>query len=228
MLGRYVDELTEARNGRQRFPSRLDLLIAEVRALAALGQEEEIPDRLHEARSLPSYHDSVAVMAAVELRAHGHMAASKEVFHRAAGWLKESLSENGSDAGNRLYLARALYGLEQWPEAKAVAEDLLADQPESLATLGMVGLTAARTGDPVLAGQVIDRLSGMVQPHRAGEHLYQMACISAVLGRQDEAMRLLYQASREGLPHGLRLHHDMDLEALRARGDFVALVTPKG
>ena len=54
MLGRYQDELAEARNGRQRFPTRLDLLNAEVRALAALGREEEISDRLHEARSLPS------------------------------------------------------------------------------------------------------------------------------------------------------------------------------
>ncbi len=228
MLGRFQDELTEACTGRQRFPSRLDLLIAEVRALAALGRGEEISDRLHEARSLPSYHDSVAVVAAVELRAHGYIAASKEAFSRATGWLEEGVRENGDDTWNRLYLARALYGLEQWHAANAVAEALLADQPDNVLALRLLGLTYARLGDSIAVGEAVDRLSGMAQPFGAGDHLYQMASIAAVLGRHDEAMRLLYQAFREGLPHGLRLHQDMDLESLRTREDFQALVTPRG
>jgi DNA-binding SARP family transcriptional activator/tetratricopeptide (TPR) repeat protein len=228
MLGEFEAELDEARLGRDRFPNRLDLLLSEVRALAALGRIEEIWDRLHQARALPDTHASVAVVAGTELRAHGHLDSSRDVFNRAAEWLKDGLAGDGLDSTEQHYLAEALYGAERWAEAREVSMSLLADSPEDLSALGMVGLTGARLGDSALASGVIDRLSGMSRRDAPGEHRYLMASISAVLDEPDEAMRMLYGAFREGFPHGLRLHRDMNFESLREREDFRALVTPKG
>lgn len=228
MLGRLEESLAEAREGRGRFPTHFSILVSEVRAASALGRVEEVSSLLLEARTLSRGHDSVAVVAGVELRAHGHMDAATEVFHRAAGWLREDLLEDPGNSTTRWYLARALYGAEEWAEARELAEALLAEKPESLAALGLVGRTEARLGDTAHARETMERLSGMAHPYKPGENLYQMASIAAVLGRDDEAMRLLYQAYAAGVPHGLRLHQAMDFEALRARDDFIALVTPKG
>jgi tetratricopeptide (TPR) repeat protein len=227
-LGDFDEELAETRRGRDMYPSRLDLLIPEVRALAALGRVEEVWNRVLQARALPNSHDSVALVAGTELRAHGYLDASRDIFHRAAEWLAAAPPGEALDSKQRFYLARALYGAERWAEAQEVAKTLLAESPADPSVLAMVGLTGARLGDSVLASEVMGRLSGMSRRDAPGEHLYLMASLSAVLGRPDEAMRLLYQAYREGFPHGLRLHQDMDLESLREREDFRALGTPKG
>ncbi|MGW8267652.1 MAG: TPR end-of-group domain-containing protein, partial [Longimicrobiales bacterium] len=102
------------------------------------------------------------------------------------------------------------------------------EEPDEPEILGLVGCAAARLGDTLQAEASMDRLSGSSRPEGPRELYYQMATIAAVLGRPDEAMRLLYQAYSEGLPHGLQLHQDMNFESLREREDFIALVTPKG
>jgi tetratricopeptide (TPR) repeat protein len=170
----------------------------------------------------------VALVAGAELRAHGHVEASLDVYRQAVDWLREDLLRDGESFSTRLRLARALYGAESWAEAQEEAEALLAQEPEGLAVLGLLGCASARAGDTTRAREAMNRLSGLDRPDQPAENLYQMATIAAVLGRNDEAMRLLYRAYDEGVPHGLRLHQDMSFESLREREDFIALVTPKG
>ena len=228
MLGEHHRELAEAQAGRERYPNLWVLLGAEIRALAALGKTEQLRERLLQARSLPGSADSIAVMAGAELRAHGHLEASRSVFRQATEWLRDDLVRNGDAFQTRFQLARALYGAEAWAEAQEEAEVLLGQDPESLRVLGLLGCAGARRGDTILAEEMMNRLSGMDLPYRPGENLYQMATIAAVLGRNDEAAKLLYESFAHGLPHGLRLHQDMNFEPLRERPEFIALVTPKG
>ncbi len=228
MLGEFEKELVEARRGRETYPSRPGLLNSEVRALAALGRVDEVSGLLHQARGLSNERFRAALVAGAELREHGFVNESKDAFNRATEWLTTGPPAEEWIQPEGLHLAEALYGAERWVEAHAVVKRLLEESSEDLSALGMVGLTAARSGDSVRASEVIDRLSDMNPPYAAGENLYLMASISAVLGRPDEAMSVLYRAFEEGFPHGLRLHSDMNFESLRERDDFRALVRPKG
>lgn len=228
MLGRFTEEEAEARQGCGRYPNNLELLVAETRALAALGRTEEVGDRLRRSRALPHGHGRVAVVAASELRAHGYLEVSKEIANQAAEAISGGSAAEALDATDRLHLAQALYGAGRWEEALEAANGLLRDSPDDLAALGLVGASGARLGDFSLASGVMDRLSATPRRNAPGEHLYLMACIAAVMGREDEAVDLLYRAYGAGLHHSLRLHSDMDLESLRGREDFQALVKPKG
>lgn len=228
MLGRFDQELAEATVGRKRYPNNLELLMSEVRGLAALGRIEDVWNRLYLARALHPPFDSVAVVAGMELRAHGYLQESREVFDQAAEWLAEVAPQEETGTRARALLARALYGAERWSEAREVAGALLAESPNDLEALGMAGLAAARQGDSVAVSEVIDRLSGMPRRLARSEPLYLLASINAVLGQTDDGMRFLRQAYAEGKPHGLRLHRDMNLETLRGREDFRALLAPKG
>jgi tetratricopeptide (TPR) repeat protein len=228
MLGRHKEELAEARAGRERYPTHLGLLTTEIRALAALGRENEVSNRLLEARSLPGIRESEGVVAGMELRAHGFREAAQRVFNETAEWIRRSLVEGQRNGRKRLDLARALYGAERWEEAKEVATVLLSEEPGDPTLLGFLGCTAARMGDSVRAEAFMDRLTREVGPHRIDERYYQMATIASVLSRHDEAMGLLQRAYAEGYSHGLELHQDMNFESIRHRDDFRALLAPKG
>jgi hypothetical protein len=228
MLGRHGDELAEARAGRERYPAHRGLLTAEIRALAALGREDEVSNLLLEARSLPGIRESEGVAAGMELRAHGYPEAAQRVFNETAEWLQRSLVEEQRNGRKRLDLARALYGAERWVEAQEIATALLSEEPGDPTLLGLLGCTAARMGNAVRAEAFMDRLTREVGPRRIDERHYQMATIAAVLGRHDEAVGLLQRAYSEGYPHGIELHRDMNFEPLREREDFIALLTPWG
>jgi DNA-binding SARP family transcriptional activator/tetratricopeptide (TPR) repeat protein len=228
MLGRYDEELAEAVAGRKHYPDRLGALAAEARALAALGRTGDVSDLLHQARAITDNPGPAALEAGMELRAHGFPDAARDAFNQAVGWLTVGAARDALDPGKRIQLAKALYGAERWAEAQEVAAAALKEDPEDQSALGIVGLTGARLADSVLALESMDRLSGMSHGGERWERIYLMASISAVLGQGDEAMRLLYQAFDEGHPHGLHLHRDMNLETLRDREDFQALVAPKG
>ena len=63
---------------------------------------------------------------------------------------------------------------------------------------------------------------------RPSQHLYTRARIAALLGKPDEAMRLLQNTLSGGMPYVIDLHRDMDLESLRERVDYQELMRPKG
>ena len=63
---------------------------------------------------------------------------------------------------------------------------------------------------------------------RKGDYQGNLTRIAAVLGRRDEAMRLLRQAFTEGLGHGIWLHCDPDFGSLRGFGPFDDLMRPAG
>ena len=79
----YERELAEARAGRVMYPTRSDLMAAEVRSLAALGRVGEVMELVREAPALPQSPAFVMLAAGEELRAHGFPQASIEVFEMA-------------------------------------------------------------------------------------------------------------------------------------------------
>jgi tetratricopeptide (TPR) repeat protein len=228
MLGEYERELAEARAGRDLYPVRADLLGSEVRSLAALGRVDEVMGLLNEASGLLDDPVPAMLVAGEELRAHGHLQGSKVAYSLAIDWLNAMPPVAAADSTHRRYFAEALYGSERWEDAHQVALTLAQEAPDDVAPLGMVGSTAARLGDSVLAREISDQLAAMDHRKRRGEHSHLRACISALLGEPDEAMRLLRQAFSEGKRYFPSVFREMDLESLRDRADYQALMRPKG
>jgi hypothetical protein len=146
----------------------------------------------------------------------------------AIDWLNAMPQSAAGDSVHRRYLADALYGSENWEEAHQLALSLSREAPDDVVSLGMVGSTAARLGDSILAFEVGDKLANMTHPRRRGEPSYLRASIYALLDRPDEAMRLLRQAFSEGKRFHPLVFREIDLECLRDRPDYQALMRPKG
>mgnify|MGYP001819036676 CR=1 FL=1 len=228
MVGDYEGELAEARAGREIYPTRSDLMAAEIRSLAGLGRVREVLDLLHEASGILDDPVPAMLVAGEELRIHAHFQESKAAFGMVIDWLNAMPQFAAADSVHKRYLADALYGSERWEEAHQLALSLSREAPVDVVPLGLVGSTAARLGDSILATEVSEKLATMAHPKRRGEHSYLRACIHALLDKPDEAMRLLRQAFEGGKRYHPWVFREMDLESLRNRPDYQALMRPKG
>jgi tetratricopeptide (TPR) repeat protein/tRNA A-37 threonylcarbamoyl transferase component Bud32 len=228
MLSDHEQELVEARRARDMHPTRLGVLTLEVQALAALGRVEEVRELLYQARTLVRDPSRAAIVAGLELRAHGYPEAAREAFESAVEWLQALPAEEAEDPGFRRRLADALYHAARWEEAQELYQGLAAESNDNIGALGSVGRIAARMGDTATALEVSEQIAEMSRPDRLDDRLVIRASIAALLDQPDQAMRLLREAFFEGFSYGIGLHRDTDLESLRDREDYKELMRPKG
>jgi DNA-binding SARP family transcriptional activator/TolB-like protein len=231
-LGDYQSELSEARRGREVYPSRLRMLQGEVRALAALGDTGQVREKLDESQTLPADDGllpaNVAMAAAAELRAHGFREASVEAVERAIEWYRSQAAEEAASGRYRWDLANAYYLSERWEEAELLFEELASEAPSDINLRGFLGVLAARRGDAEAANRVSEGLTGMPIHRDFGRDVYWQACIASLLGERERAMALLSEAYARGRPFSILLHRDMDLEPLRDYPPFQEWLAPKG
>ena len=121
-----------------------------------------------------------------------------------------------------------LYLTERWSEAAALFSELAIERPDEPRYRASLGQIAARTGDVRRARELSEELSRGVGPRAIARASYGRACIAALLGERQRAVDLLREALTQGLPFGLEIHNNPDLEALRAYQPFVELVRPVG
>jgi len=241
-LGRYSEELKQARRGRRQFPEVFWLLQHEVRALAALGRIEEIDGLIDQSLNMKSdkwpagrnitareiYNPGWLMnKAGQELRVHGFQKGSLQMFDRAVRWLQARPDEEKAMKIFRQQLARAYYGVGRWPEARILAEDLLKENPENVNYLRMCGALAAKRGDREEALRISKQLEDIKRPYLWGYHTYHRACIASLLGEKETAVRLLQEAISQGSEYRY-LYEDMDLDPLRDYPPFKELIRPKG
>jgi len=215
-----------------------------VLALAALGRFEEVERVLDEALT-EDWGGAVARAAGRELIVHGHPAEGRAAFERAVTWYEDRPSSESGRMQQQHYLGEALYGAGRWEEAGAVFRALLAEYPESLIlreggtpegstvlALGWVGRCAARVGDTATALEIDSRIAGMKGSGSGSRVPYERAKLAAVLGRPDEAVRLLREAVSRGVPvtawQALVVHQEIELVSLHGREDYQQLMRPKG
>ena len=108
------------------------------------------------------------------------------------------------------------------------AVNVVRDDPDAPAVIGVLGGLAGRLGDRKTALEASETLRRLDDPHLFGGHTYRRACIAAVLGEREDAMALLRQAIAEGVGYGSYLHVEIDLESLWDDPDFIELLRPKG
>jgi serine/threonine protein kinase len=120
------------------------------------------------------------------------------------------------------YLSGPLY------QARLRTGDLaeLADVMDHAQPRGEWGIALALQGKTQEALEAGERAFREANPERRPFYidLYDRACLSAVLGRGDEAMGFLRRATDNGLPNYLLLSRDPLLAQLRGHPDFVQLV----
>ena len=238
LLGKYEEQLEVGAQVLRRFPSDNRSYFYKVRALAGLGRLAELDAVLNESLLLkPQPHwGSPALglfaMAHDELLAHGQpeharvvLKRAVDAFARAPTWVQEL-------AMHRLEMARVLAKLDRLDEARRLLEEVLAEggalgMREPLIR-GELGIVAARQRD-LATVEVMDRwLTEVSTSHLGGLHTEYRAKMAAMLGRKADAMRLLQQATSEGVGFGTERHQAAEFHGLKGYAPFDAFMRPKG
>jgi hypothetical protein len=166
--------------------------------------------------------------AGMELRAHGHRQAAEEVFDKALAWLGSRPVQESETAGHRFLLAWTLYGADRWEAARALAEELVAESPESMTYRGFLGLVAAHQGDGVLAEEQARWLAELQPPFFPSSPLVWRARIASASGDLDGAMSLLRQAFDRGFGWSNRHPAYHSFEPLYDLPEYQELMRPTG
>ena len=227
MLENYKKELKVVKEGQNNYPDTIDLKVHEVRALAALGRIKEIQEVIKESLTIKitdTNPGDVMREASAELRVQGFKEEALEIASMAVDWYKQHMGE----ANYRNSLARSLYLAERWQESRALFEELSAEEPDNIDFKGNLGILAARRGDEEEAQKISEELKHIDRPYLFGSHTYWRACISALLGDKQQAVKLLTEAFSQGKSYDTYLLNDMDLEPLRDYPPFKELIEPKG
>jgi TolB-like protein/tetratricopeptide (TPR) repeat protein len=232
MMEEHERELETAREGKELIDSPLQSLVLEARALAALGEVDQIQRVLAEIVSAlpPPGTNAEAVLAelAEELLAHEHPVEAAEVVEAALSRLEAASAETFSSPESLELRGRFFYLSNRWTEAGGVFADLAKTGPPSSTILGFRGVIAARMGDSLTARDFSRQLEDLEEPYQNGRKTLWQARIEAVLGNPAEATSLLRRAHGEGFGFGIWLHRDMDLAALHGYSPFEEFIRPKG
>lgn len=233
MLTDYLGELTAARTARTFFPENRSVAWLELRALGALGRVGELNlglDALERTPPIPGGGTMPALLIALaeELEAHGQREAGQNVLRRAVAWHGARLPEEQRTRGARADLAYARFLLGEYQEAERLFSELVAEEPENLRHVTLLGMVAAQQGRDAEAQRSAERLRARKDPYDRGQITYARARLAAARGDRTLALTLLSQAVAEGLAFHPGLHSDPALAPLREHRRFRELLKPKG
>ncbi|HSG50335.1 MAG TPA: protein kinase [Longimicrobiales bacterium] len=197
LLGLFPGEAEAAREMRRRHPERRIAWVLEARALAAGGAVPALEGLLAETATLSpdTYwsHGAALVVAAEELRAHGHPG-WEGYLEEARRWLAARSAQDPDYNAHRYWLASAAYDQRRWDEARTGFLELSRDVPGSDTYRGMAALALAQSGDS--HGALAEL--GEPFPYDPGEYTGYRARIVAAAGDANEATALLSQALQHG------------------------------
>jgi len=233
ILGEHKQELKAAQHARRLYPESPSPFYSETRALAAMGEVQEVKQSLEQCASL-SVNAGVAppnqlYQAGIELRAHGHEDQAMAMLDEAIRWYESQPSEK-LDSLREGY-AMTLYNARRWDKAKTIYEELAKKFPKDSAGRGYesyLGFIAARQGDRTRAMEVSEWLKNLRGPYLFGGNTYERACIAAILGEKDQAVTLLKESFLQGSRFNIEVHRDFDLESLWNYPPFIEFLKPKG
>ena len=235
MLGEHEEELKLGQAMIARTPDDGWARTTEVTALAALQRFNELARRVEAVMVLPEdpgtwvpfSPGNTLWIVAQELRAHGAPDSARRYAEAAVEWYAAPTAAGVDDTVHLLGHARALYNVERWAEARAIYERLAATNPESPEFLAGVGQTAGRLGDTARAEAILAQLQQLKLDYPFGRPARWASNIAAVLGRKDDAVRLMAQAIREGTGRFEEWHIHIDFLPLLDYRPFGQLLAPR-
>ena len=236
ILGNHEEELRTARAGLEIFPTDHNLLVAEARALIALGDEMSFEKAVAEILSTPTglTPANLLVEAAATARAHGRPDRARNLARRALTLLEDRADPNGAFFEGWVR-AQALVLADNLDRAQTVLETLRSMKDggtafHSLGVDGWLGAVAARKGDLETAHAIDRSLAEIEDPRVTGWPAHYRASIAAWLGHRDQAMELLNQSRAEGWGSFYHFHdnHRVLFEPLEGMDDYEDLLHPDG
>jgi serine/threonine protein kinase/tetratricopeptide (TPR) repeat protein len=227
-LARYGDELAVARRGRALYPENITMRVYEVRALAALGREDEVyaqvPGILTQAPRGTITPGYILRLAGEEFLTHGHPTAAHGMLEQAVAWDAERARQGGDSVKFRMSLGQSLYAAGRNSEAVAVFSVLSRGDTGSISYRGYLGVLAARLGDQRTAASVDSGLAASRRPYLRGTQFLWEARIAATLGQREKGAALLRTALAQGVGFDTFLHTDPALSRMRGFGPFDAIL----
>jgi hypothetical protein len=125
-------------------------------------------------------------------------------------------------------LARAFAFAGEHDRARALLDQIAAEDPESVDARGLLGEVAIMAGDTAAADSADSWLAG-TRVFPPGLPLYYRAAIAARRGAPDHALRYLELLPSRAHPHDfLQFHVDPALVSLRNEPAFRSILIPKG
>jgi tetratricopeptide (TPR) repeat protein len=228
LLGEYRTELREVEKIRDSHPDSPRYIRFEIRARAALGQEERVSAVIDEAlRKDPSAYDMFAT-ALMEFRAHGNPEAARAVGEKGLAYLETRPAGAQETEDYRFSRFGLFYHLHRWEEAKEILDKLAQEHSSNTGYLALRGSLAAQMGQRQEAQTIAQQVEARKPPFDRGSNAYNRACIEAILEDREEAVNLLKEAYAEGWEGWLNLHNDPDLESLKGFGPFEEFMRPRG
>jgi hypothetical protein len=234
MLGDHRRELATAQAGLRRVPGPQSRVSARFAiALAALGREREVQQLVEEWLDHPDpgaefSQSEVAECVVLELRAHGHAAASQRLLAKVVGWYGQHGIDQAAKAGSYpcvWYAFSAFYYAGRWHEARLGYEHWIAEDTMSLKAYAALGALAVRRRDHREAKRINDWLKAK-EGHFHATHA--RARMAALQGDREAAVTLLRQAFDQRLNARMFLHLDPDFESLHDYPPYQELMRPKG
>ena len=217
-LGRYDDELASAAQESRRFPASLSAAMAFARAHAARGDVGALDSLLARAGlSAPTPRTgarALALLAARELRAHGHDRDAAALFARVASAVP-GRNASRDELGQH---ALASYESGDFAGARTAYTSLASTNPGDLEVLGRLGAIAARTGDSATVSTIEQRLAHWSSAYAFGQPSYWRAHLAALSARGSDAVSLLHSAIAQGYRP-----MDLGIVTLHEEGDFAGL-----
>ena len=228
ILGRHEEELEAVEIWVKNFPKferSLRYYEYKAEALSALGRIEEVEKLIDDCFNL-EYTSSrspgtVIGVVALELREHDYKNVSHKILKRAIDWYKSH------PPILKVNLAKAFYQDEQWEEAKAIFDTLVAEDPDNIEYNGWLGVLYARLRDSEAALKKSEWLGNLELKYRLYRPIVWKAKIAAILGEKENAVNYLREAYRKGYGFGIGLHRDMDLESLREYSPYEEFMRPR-
>jgi tRNA A-37 threonylcarbamoyl transferase component Bud32/TolB-like protein/tetratricopeptide (TPR) repeat protein len=230
LLGEFDDELRVGEAGNAIYPGRL--VGVELRALGAEGDLRRlrpIIDSVERASTDTVFTPAdEMLLAALELRAHGHESDADEILTRARQWIAMRSGEAAKRPSLQRTAANIFFASRQFDSAQTRYAALAArGDTFDIMARGRVGSSAALRGDTVVARQVFDELSRINRRYTFGEPSYWRAAIAASLGQKETAVRLLAEALARGARKMPEIHRVEEFQSLRGFEPFEAILRPK-
>ena len=236
LLGEYREELENARQALQHWPNNTVLVQLEFKALGGLGDVDELSRRWDEVSALherPSKYVGPFVQGADELRAHAGVAAARPFYDRIIANYRSQLGKGdpSADAEARSSIVLFLLMSGRVGDARAALDSLLSvGGAAAEGLLDLDGNVLAAEGNREKAHRVLAQLEPtQSEAKRVGlgqdlDGFVGRAVIRALLGEKAEAVALLEQATRSGLPNRQVLHSHIGLSGLKGYPPFDVLV----
>jgi tetratricopeptide (TPR) repeat protein len=236
LLGEHEQELERVRQALRFLPDDGWVRTNEVIALAALRQYNELAQRVEAAMVLPETPSAwetysggdLLMQVARELAAHGAPAdTSRRYAEAAVAWYEPLTATGTADSVHLLGHARAAVTAGRHDAALELYRQLVAINPESPEFMAGAAAALARLGDTAAAEEGLRRLRAVDRPYHFGYPARWAANVAAVLGRREEAVRLLGESLKQGQTWLFRWHADPDLAGLRDYRPFRELIRPR-